>query len=77
MRRSAYILFKTLCATVVAVAIWTVALLLNLVHWILGDGPLVREAAWALVVLSTVGFWILFYRHFARTVPRETPIDWE
>jgi len=68
--RKVRVLFLSLCATVVAVAIWVVVVMLNLIHWLLGDTSLTRAVAWALVIASLIGFQILFYRFFDRTLPR-------
>ena len=69
MKRSARVVFLSLCATVVSVAIWSVALLLNLLQWIFGDVPYLREIGWAAVLVSALAFWAVFYRHFNRVVP--------
>ena len=56
----------SLCATTVAVAIWIVVVVLNLLHWLFGDAAFVRPLAWAILVVSAVAFQWLFYRHFSK-----------
>ena len=68
--RQLRVLFFSLCATAVSVGFWVVAVLLNLLHWLLGDTSLARSLAWALTIASLIGFRAVFYRHFDRTLPR-------
>ena len=67
--RKMQVLFMSLCATVVSVGFWTVAILVNLLNWLFGKAEFVLPLARAIVALSTLGFFLLFYRHFDRTVP--------
>ena len=75
MKRSVRVLFLSVCATVVAVAIWTVALLLNLLHWVLGDSAYLRPVAWVAVGVSVLAFWVVFHRYFSRVVPAESSFE--
>jgi len=70
MPRKFRVLLFTLCATLVSVAIWVVAVLLNLLHWLFGEASFVNPVAWTLVVVSAAAFWVVFYRHFNRTEAR-------
>jgi len=58
---------SSLCATLVALAIWTVTVVFNVLHWLFGDAAFVRPLAWAILVASAVAFQWLFYRHFSRS----------
>lgn len=66
-KRSLRVLFLSVCATVVSVAIWVVAVVLNLVHALWGktDGSLIL--GWAITLISAVVFFVVFYRHFSKT----------
>ena len=75
MQRSAHVIFLSVCATIVSVGMWTVTVFMNLLHWVIGDSPYLRPVGWTALVLSAIGFWVLFYRHFERTVPRESRFD--
>jgi hypothetical protein len=64
------VVFFTACATVVSVAIWVVAVVLNLLAWLYGEPGISRPLVWGIVVVSAVAFWLVFYRHFNRSVGR-------
>jgi len=66
--RTLRVLFFTVCATIVSIGIWIVALLVNLLNWMLQPEGLSRPVVWSILVVSGVGFGLIFYRHFDRTV---------
>ena len=66
--RKNWIFFLTLCATVVSVGIWTIAMLVNLLNRLFGEAEFVVPLEWTIVALSAIGFFLLFYRHFDRTI---------
>ena len=69
--RQLRVLFLSICATTVAVAIWTVVLVLNLLHWLFGEAALVRPLAWCAVLASAAIFELVFYRYFNRVTPQQ------
>ena len=43
-------------------------MLVNLLNWLFGEAEFVVPLEWTIVALSAIGFFLLFYRHFDRTI---------
>jgi membrane protein YdbS with pleckstrin-like domain len=67
MSRHVRVLFYTTCATAVSVAVWIVAIVLNVMQWLFGSTEAVESLAWVIVLLSTAVFGVIFYKHFSRS----------
>ena len=67
MNKRLKILLLSVCATVVSVAIWIVAVVLNLVKVLFGEAGAAMWVGWLIAIASTVVFFVVFYRHFKRT----------
>ena len=67
MNKRIRVIFLSVCATVVSVAIWTIAIVLNVLRVVLGESNNTTTVAWTITVISTAVFFGIFYRHFSRT----------
>ncbi len=67
MTRRLRVLFLTVCATVVSVAMWVVVIVLNLIWALFGETEVAWWAGWTVTLISAGVFFAVFYRHFSRT----------
>lgn len=66
MTKRLKILFLSVCATLVSVAIWVVAVVLNLIKVLFGETEGAMWAGWAITLTSAVIFFVIFYKHFSK-----------
>lgn len=67
MSRKLRVLVLSACATLVAVAFWAVVIALNILRLVFGVTSTTKWVAWAIVIASAVGFFVVFFSHFSRT----------
>lgn len=67
MMRLLKVVFLSICATVVSVAMWVVVIVLNVIRALFGETVGAVWAGWAITLTSAVVFFVVFYRHFSRT----------
>lgn len=67
MTRRLRVLFFSVCATVVSVAMWVVVIVLNVIKALFGETVGAMWAGWAITLASAGIFFVVFYRHFSKT----------
>lgn len=66
-QRRLRVFFLSISATIVSVGIWIIAIVLNLIWTFWGKSQGAVMLGWAVTIISTIFFFLIFYRHFSKT----------